>query len=230
MTDETMTPRDEVLLDAPMLPDPDAKREMSAVAAPQEVTDADVEGSRILIVKRALAPAGDGAAVELTCSFQPAPGTRFVSARVMVMLRTPVGEAFIDIAPTEIKEPVKVTIDYDADGKISVGKENIANAEIGGSEKRGLEYNSYICFVRGSGAGSRRAQWDFDEDPHLRGGIGLQQVLAMTVPKAAAVQGSLTVSATLAKSGLLGAARDLVLGRSRPERMIPIVLYDPAAT
>jgi hypothetical protein len=231
MTEGAMDPNDKILLDAPLLPDPDSIREMGIRPPAEQVTDADVAGSRILIVQRDLGlhkpRDGGGAAVELACSFHPAAGARFVSGRVLLQLQRPVDATFIDIAPEQIVEPVKVTISYAADGKITVGYKKIATGETGGETKEELEYGSFICFVRGSGTASRRAIWDFSEDPHLKLGIGLNQVLAMTVPASGVVAGSLTVTAVLAKSGFIGAVRDLVLGRTRAERSCAVTLFEP---
>jgi hypothetical protein len=227
-----MGPNDKILLDAPLLPDPDSSHEMGGRPKAEQVTDEDVAGSRILIVQRDLGLRkprdGGGAAVELTCSFHPAPRARFVSGRVLLQLRRPVTGTFIDVAPTQITEPVKVSISYAANGKITLGYKKIATGEASGEAKETVEYGSFICFVRGSGAGSRRAIWDFSEDPYLKLGIGLDQVLAMTVPASDIVVGSLTVTAALAKSGLIGAVRDLVLGRTRAERTCSITLCEPS--
>ena len=220
----------DVLLDAALVPDPDESREMSVRPKAEQVSDEDVAGSRILIVRRDLGlrkpRQGGGAGVELQCSFQPAEGTRFVSGRVLVQLREPQDATFIDIAPTIIREPVKVNISYEANGKISVGYKKIITGESGGKAGRGLEYGSYICFVKGTGATSRRARWDFTEDTHLKTGIGLDQVLAMTLPASKEVTANLTVTAVLAKAGIVGALRDMVLGRTRAERVRRVTLFE----
>jgi len=218
----------EILLDAELVGDPDAIRELGAAPPLELLTDEDITGSRILIVKRDRGLQkprdGGGAMVELDCAFQPAEGTRFVSGRVTVQIVQPQGVMFIDIAPTEIKEPVKVTYSLEPSGKISLGLGKLS-IEPSVSAKRQLEYDSFTCRVKGSGAGSLRAIWDFAEDNILKQGIGAHQALAVTVPASDTVRAELLVKATLAKNGLFGAARDLVLGRTRDERVRDITLY-----
>jgi hypothetical protein len=218
-----------VLLDAQLVPDPDAAAEMG-VAPAQLLTDDDIAGSRILIVKRDRGlkgrRAGGGAMLEIECSFHPAPGTRFISARVTVKIIDPRDAAFLDIAPKEIKDPVKVEYSCEPDGKITLDL-GMLSIEPSLAAHTKLEYDSYICRVKGSGETTQRAIWDFEEDQNLKVGIGLNQALAMTVPSAHAVNGELNVSATLARNGVIGVVRDLVLGKKKPQDKFNFVLYTP---
>jgi hypothetical protein len=218
-----------VLLDAQLVPDPDSTLEMGVTRA-ELLTDEDIAGSRILIVKRKRGLKkprdGDRAMTEIECTFHPAPTTRFVSARVTVKILAPQDATFLGVAPTIVSDPVKVEYNHEPNGKISIKVGVLSVAPTIAAHTK-LEYDSYICHVRGSGEGSRRAIWDFDEDRNLKLGIGLSQALAMTVPSAHAVRGELNVSASLARNGVIGAVRDMVLGKSRPEDTFNFMVYEP---
>jgi hypothetical protein len=218
---------DEVLLDAELIGDPDSARELGPAKTAELLADEDIKGSRILIVRRNPGPrqdqVGGGALVEINCAFQSEEGMRFVSGRVTIQLVHPHGAVFLDVAPTEIRDPVKVTYTLEPGGKISLGLGRLS-VEPSMTAKSQVEYNSFICRVRGSGVGSARAIWDFEEDAVLKQGIGPSQALAVTVPASQTVNAELLVKATIAKNGWLGAARDLVLGRTPEERMRKIIL------
>ncbi len=218
----------EILLDAKLIGDPDALREMGAQPAEVLMDPEYLEGARVLIVKRG-AETGDeeqdgGAVVRLDCAFHPAPGTRFVSARVMVKLIQPQGAMFLDIAPREIREPVKVEYSGESNGKLSV-KLGPISFEPAGTATSKVGYDSFICRVKGSGANSLRAIWDFEEDAVLKQGIGLDQALAMIVPGGRTVKGELSVTARLARNGALGSALDMLLGGGHEEHAPEVTLY-----
>lgn len=224
-----MSQDDMLLIDAPLVPDPDADEELGPADA-KTIADEDLKGSRLLLVRR---PAEGidldgilGGAIEFVCTFQPGQGTRFTSARLLLSLATPEGIKVVDVAPREVRENEPVRFSYDRKGKL-VLKYMIAEASTEtGSHK---EFAVYHCAVQGSGESTSLARWDFKENPNRQDGLGPEQVLALTVPVTGSVTGTVSVSARLARAGLRGrteAIRDLVLG-ARDERKYPIAFVIP---
>lgn len=225
-----MNEEDTLLIDAPFIPDPDAEEELGPtdIAA---IADEDLQGSRLLIVRRAIEPIDlegtAGGIVQIVCTFQPAQGTRFTSAQFRLRLVTPEGIKIIDLAPSSIEDPHPVEVTVNSKGKLGFKILPINGiAEDGVSKK----YAIYHCKVQGAGGGTSLARWDFRENPDRRDGIGQEQVLTLTLPVTGQVSGSVIVSARLARSGLQGsldAIRDMILGTSPKERFYPISFNIP---
>jgi len=223
-----MSETDVILVDTPLVPDPDAGRELGPGEA-ELIADEAVRGSRLLVVQRAIEALDldgtPGGAVQLACTFHAAPGTRFIWARVLLQLQTPDGIRILDLAPREIREadPVRFTID----GKGTIGV-NYEIVEVGAEERVQKEFAVYHCSVKGSGASTAVARWDFAENPHRRDGLGHEHVLTLTVPVRGDVSGLLRVSARLLRPGLqrhLDAIRDMVLGQD--EHRYPLTFAIP---
>lgn len=217
-----------VMVDVPLIPDPDAEEELGPGDL-QSIADEDVRGSRLLVVRRAIEmidlDGSLGGAVQFTCTFQPAYGTRFTWASLVLQLQTPEGVYIIDLSPRKVREDVPVNFTVDRKGKIGLKYEIVEAGMEAGTQK---EFAIYHCAVQGSGEGTALARWDFRENPYRRDGLGQEQVLAVSVPVVGTVVGSLNVSARLERKGLGGVAdaiRDLVLGPD--ERHYPITLDIP---
>lgn len=218
----------DVLIDAAMVPDPDADEEMGASEV-EAIADEDLKGSRFRAVRRGIEAIDlegvRGGAVELGCIFQPAFGTRFVYARIVFRILAPAGLTFLSVQPHEVRENEPVRFSVDAKGKLGL-KYGLASAgaELGRKE----EYSLYHCAVQGSGEGFAEAIWDFRENPVRRDGIGHEQVLAVTLLRTGPIVGHIEVSARLASSGLLR-LRDLVLGAPHADRGYRIAFDIPDA-
>lgn len=215
------------LIDAPLAPDPNADEEMGPGA--EAIADEDVRGSRLLLVRRAVEPVDldglPGGLVELACTFQPAPGARFTSARLVLSLAEPRGVVFAGVAPRNIFEGVPATFVLDARGRLEVA---YPDETAGGA--RGCVV--YRCPVVGSGEATRTARWDFSENATRKDGLAAEQVLALTVPVVGKVAGTVSVAARLVRPGLAGgwqAIRDLVLGPRPGEYRYPIAFEVPPA-
>jgi hypothetical protein len=222
---------DEILVDADLVPDPDADDELGPGQA-EKVADEELKGSRLLIVRRAAEvielDGVRGGAVELVCTFQPAGATRFTWARVQLRLESPPGVHIVDIAPRQVRdaEPVQFTIDRK--GSLGVKKVAEAGVEVGAQKK----YAVYHCAVQGSGEGTSLAWWEFRESPHRKDGLGPEQALVLTLPQTGTFHGTVVVNARVARAGLRGsleAIRDLVTGTHAPQRRYPITFDVPAA-
>jgi hypothetical protein len=219
---------DEVLVDAPLVPNPDAGQELGP-DAPQTLSDADLQGSRLLIVRRAAMgmelESGSYGVVQIACVFQPAEGARFTWARIALRLEAPPGVRLLDLEPRVVPEgePVQFTLD----GRGRLGLRVLGGAARAERSVR-KEFAVYHCSVQGSGESTSLARWDFTENPHRRNGIGPEQVLALTVPVVGTVSGTLTASARLARGGVAGGlerVRDLVLGARPHERRYPVSFH-----
>ncbi len=218
----------DVMVDVPLVPDPDAEQELGPGDL-QSIADEDVRGSRLLVVRRAVEvvdlDSGLGGAVQFACTFQPGHGTRFTWASLVLQLQAPEGVYIVDLSPRQVPEDVPVNFTVDRKGKIGLKYEIVEAGMEAGTQK---EYAVYHCAVQGSGEGTGLARWDFRENPYRRDGLGQEQVLAVTVPVVGTVVGKLNVSARLERKGLGGVAdaiRDLVLGPN--ERHYPITLDIP---
>jgi hypothetical protein len=220
-----MSENDTLLIDEPLVPDPDAEEELGATDV-EAIADEDLTGSRLLLVRRAIEPLDlggtPGGVVQLACTFQPASGARFTSAQLRLRLATPAGIRIIDLAPRSLDDPNPVEFTLDKKGQLGLKSFPVEpGVEIGSSKK----YVKYHCKVQGSGEGTGLARWDFKENPDRGDGIGQEQVLTLTLPVIGPVTGSVIVSARLARSGLRGkmaAIRDLILNKKPDEHFYPI--------
>src|SRR3712207_3300011 len=115
-------PSDDVLLDEALVPDPDAQDEMGAES--EAIADQDVHDYRVLLLRRAVEAvdlAGTpGGAVALAYTFQPAPGCRFTSARLLLRLTEPQGVRIAELEPRQVREKEPVTFVLDRKGSLSL--------------------------------------------------------------------------------------------------------------
>src|SRR4051794_15578353 len=103
-----MSQNEDLLIDQPLVPDPDADEEMGSTDV-EAVADADLRGSRLLLVRRAIEPIDlegtpGGGVLQLACTFQPAAGARFTFAQFLLRLATPEGLRIIDLAPRSVDD------------------------------------------------------------------------------------------------------------------------------
>jgi hypothetical protein len=226
-----MNERGELLLDLPLAPDPDAEQEMGPGEA-ETITDEEARDCRLLLVRRAAEPAqlkgATGGVVALQCVFHPASGARFTRARLSLRLTAPADARIVDLQPRlQSGEPVKIVVN--SEGRLGFNYE-IAEAEAGRSKE--TEFEIKHCAIQGSGENTTLARWDFTEDPVRKDGIVREQTLALTLPVIGLVQGTVNLSARLARPGLRGkldAVRDLALGAPLGERQYPISFEIPPA-
>lgn len=227
-----MDEREALLIDAPLVADADADQEMGSTDV-EAITDQDLKGSRLLLVRRAIEPIDlegtSGGVVQFACAFQPAPGARFTFAQLRLRLVTPAGLRIIDLAPRSIDDTNPVEFTLDRKGQLGIKSLPVSietSVEFGSSKK----YTKYHCKVQGSGEGTSLARWDFRENPDRKDGIGPEQVLTLTLPLTGQVMGEVVVSARLARSGLRGkieAIRDMVLGAQENESSYPVAFDIP---
>ena len=210
MRDET-----ELLIDIPLVPDPDADEEMGPTDA-EAIADEDLQGSRLLLVRRTVKPiqidGESGGIVEFLCTFQPAFGSRFQWASLTLRLNVPEQIKIIDMAPRSVKDQEPVQFTFDDKGKIGL-KHNIANANLETEIKK--TFAVYECTVQGSGIGTNLARWDFRENSHRQDGLGVEHPLVITLSTTGRITGSVNVNARLIRPGLSGkltTIRDMILG------------------
>lgn len=216
-----------VLLDEELIPDPDADLELSG-ADVEPVADEDVRGCRLLVVQRSAEPVEidgkSGGAIQLFCTFQPGPQTRFTSASLLLKLISPNGIHIHSIAPRTVQEGQPIQFTINQKGHLGLKYSPIeANAET----SRGTQFSVYHCSVQGSGEGTSIARWIFAENPQRRDGIGREQALAVVVPITGTVKGTLQIYSQIKRPGLQGAkdkVRDLVLQSPNREYAFSITI------
>jgi len=218
---------DDVLIDIPLIPDPDADEEMGSDDI-EVITDEELRDCRLLVVRRAVEAIDfngkAGGAIQLNCSFQPGSKTRFSWARIVLRLTEPDSITFLDIQPREVRESEPVQFTLDNVGQIGMKYSGI---ESSAEESRSVAFAQYFCVVHGSGEGTNKARWDFNENPQRKDGIGREQVLAITLPGNGNVQAMLKVNARLNSPGLKGKAeaiRDMVLGAPNWEHPVDLTI------
>jgi hypothetical protein len=211
-----MTDMTEVLIDTPLVPDPDADEELGPAEA-EAIADEDLQGSRFLLTKLAVEPfkmeGQDGGIVEFLCNFHPAYGARFQYANITLRLKTPEGIKIIDLAPRTVIEDKPVSCTIDDKGKLGLNYNKVAEAQATTEIKKAFVV--YICTVQGSGIGTKLARWDFRENPHTHNGLGSEHPLVLTLSTTGKVAGSINVNARLIRPGISGyltAIRDMILG------------------
>jgi hypothetical protein len=232
--DKKETGSEEILFEGVLVPDPNADEEMSDI---EQLADEEIRGSRILIVKRAIQAVDfDGTAggiIQLSCEFHPSHGTRFTWARVAITLTTPEGINFISVQPDLVQEKMPVVFQYNKGGKLSLGIPEYAGAEISGERQK--QFTVFHNTVRGSGDGTKKALWTFEENDQTRQGLGQKNILTVTVPATGAIGGQLTVNCRVSRKGIKGLAdklRDLVLAGPEiaPSSMVFTIPTVPVST
>jgi len=212
-----MTTSDEdVLLQAPLTPDAFADGELEGSGL-ERIADEDLRGSRLLLLRRAVEhlelPGSSGGALQIACTFHPAPGCRFTWARISMHFTTPSGLQILDVAPRETREREAVQLTVDRTGKLGIKTHGVEASAKSGTQ---AEFAVYHCAIQGSGEGTDHALWDLTENAHRKDGVGREQLLAVTLPGAGVITAALSVNARLVRSGVAGkfdAVRDLILGR-----------------
>ncbi len=222
-----------ILIDSPLAPDPLADEEMSGEV--EAIADEDLKGSRLLLVLRtvdALDQDGmPGGVVKFACSFQPAPGTRFVSAQLRLLLSSPTDLKITDLAPRVINDQNPVEFTLNRKGALGIKDLPVAldpSVEL----EWGKKYSRYYCQVHGTGDGTNLARWVFQENPQIKDGLGREQDLALTFPVTGKVSGKAMVSAKLVRKGIAGkldSIRELILREKPEERSYPFGFEIPKA-
>jgi hypothetical protein len=178
-----MTEQDDLLIDAKLIADPEADEEMSSSDA-EQLTDEEIYGSRLLLVKRAVeaidSDGESGGAIQISCEFHPAENTRFSWAQVSLTLESPAEAKFISVQPDVVSDAAPVNFQISRNGKLTLGYPDYAGIEAGGEKQK--QYAIYHNLVRGSGEGTAKAIWTFTENPHTQAGLGQKNILAITVP------------------------------------------------
>jgi hypothetical protein len=218
---------EDLLIDAPLIPDPDVDHEMGSRDLAL-IADEELKGCRLLIVRRAILPiVVDGSAgglLKVGVSFQATHGTRFVWARIVVELGQPEGAVFVDVKPDTKMDDLPVKFTVDVSGKLSASY----GVKAGVGEETKTEFDVYYCAVHGTGAGTTKARWEFEENPQRKDGLGREQPLLMTLRETGRVTGNVSVYAKIVRSGLQGgldAVAHLVLGPD--EHHAPLTLEVP---
>lgn len=206
-----------LLLDVPLVPDPDADKELAGQPE-QAIADADLKGCRILITQQAIETISlqevRGGFVQLSCIFQPTAGIRFSYAQFLLQLQQPKELIFWDIAPKLIDDPNPVEITIDRKGSIAL-KSSSFPIEPGIERGISKKYTRYHCKVQGTGVSTSQARWDFRENPDRKDGIGLEQVLSFILPWHETITLNAFVGARVCRTGLKGALdtmRDVIAG------------------
>jgi hypothetical protein len=228
-----MLQEDIVLVDAPLIADPDATQEMSS-AVVELIADEELRGCRLLIVRKMIESVAingvPGGVIQLGCTFQPAVGLRFVSARVMLRLTTPKGLQVIDLSPSHVADPAPVEFTLGKKGNISL---KALLGEPGIEMEVSKKYTKYHCQIQGAGIGTSLARWEFKENPDRNDGLGPEQVLALTLPTTGQVAADLIVNARVERAGLAGYAQaigDLIIGGPTINHSYSILLDIPLAS
>jgi len=206
---------DSVLLDVPLVPDVDQDGELGP-ADVGVISDHELKDCRLLITRRSVEGieiGGEpGGLLKLGCSFQASHGTRFEWARVVLTVDRPEGATFVDVAPAVKLDDRAVKFTVDVEGKLKV---EYAGLESGISSKTTTEFDIYYCSVHGTGAGTAKGRWEFEENPKRRDGLGKEQPLFVTLRATGPVRGNVSVYAKIVRegaAGVLDGMRYLVVG------------------
>lgn len=205
----------EQLIDAPLVGDPDAERELN-VSPAEALSDDEIRGARFSLVRRGVERVqGDGfsgLAVALDAYFHPAPGTHFSDAEIRINLTQPAGTVFADVAPAEWREPEPVRFKIERSATLGITAE-LAKAGLGRTET--VEYTRYYCRIRGSGAGHSRARWTLEENEKTGEGVGQVSRLVLTLAGDGPFAADLLMRCQLVRPGIAGVVdrvRELILG------------------
>lgn len=211
-----MTNYSDLLIDIPLVSNPDADREMSADDV-EQLTDEEIRGARLLLVKRSVEPievngiSSSGGAVQLSCEFQPAENTRFTYARIALTLTFPDDVKFISVQPDVIKDSNPVSFQVNRNGKITLGYPSYAGAEAGAQNQK--NFVVYENLVQGTGEGTAKAIWIFKENAG-KSGLMPKNILSFSLPVTGKVNASLSANCRVVRQGfggLVDKIRDLIV-------------------
>ncbi len=204
-----------ILFDEALVADPDEPHEL-ADSPESLLTDDEIKGARCAVRIKAVEPSEGGFAVALAAVFDPPPNARFTYARVSVQLKTPEGMTFASIAPTEVRDSQPVKIVQSQNLSLTLKAWKVEAGAVGND--RETEYTWYECIARGSGAGSDRVRWTFEEHDDVHKGIGPNQMMSFTVNGDAPIGLSVQITCNVIRPGLAGLAdrtRTLLFGEDR---------------
>ncbi len=211
---------DNLLIDIPLVSNPDADKEMSADGV-EQLTDEEIRGSRFLLVKRSVETIDingkSGGAVQISCEFQPAENTRFTWGRVALTLTSPDGVKFISVQPELIKDSNPISFQINRNGKITLGYPDYAGAEAGAEKQK--QYVVYENLVQGTGEGTNKAVWIFKENTG-KSGLTPKNILSFTLPVTGEVKASLSANCRIARQGfgrIVDKIRDLIIEAPEPQ-------------
>ena len=217
--DETFTNEDDLLIDIPLIADPDADNELSAEDV-QPLTDEEIHGSRFLLVKKSVETIDingkSGGAIQISCEFQPAENTRFTWGRVALTLTSPGGIKFISVQPEIIKDDNPVSFQVNRNGKITLGYPDYAGAEAGAEKQK--QFVVYQNLVQGTGEGTDKAIWIFKENEG-KSGLTPKNILSFTIPVTGEVKAALSANCRIVRQGfggLVDKIRDLIIEAEEP--------------
>jgi len=230
------------LIDSALYPDVLADQEMGMPGAlpgwdgnlPEGITNQEIHDCRMQLVLREAMPLplgeSTGGTIELGCTFQPAAGLRFISARLTITLDQPEGVRIIDVAPqASHSEPVWITLDRS--GQLGL---SLHGAELGAGAHKHISYQHYHCEIRGSGADIYPARWDFSEDPNKRDGLANDHALFLTLANSGTIRGRVTLSGEVERPGLMGVrdrvVRWLRLGTTPEAPYVPLKFEIPSGS
>ncbi len=209
-----------LLIDIPFVPNPDAEKEMSANDA-EQLADEDIRGSRFLLVKRVVETIDingkNGGAIQISCEFQPAENTRFTWGRVALTLVSPENVKLISVQPEIVRDSNPVNFKVDQNGKITLGYPDYAGAEAGAGKQK--EFVVYDNLVQGTGEGTNKAVWIFKENTG-KSGLMPKNILSFSVPVTGEVKVMLSANCRIARRGIDGLAdkiRDLIIQPPEPQ-------------
>ncbi|MEM6412999.1 MAG: hypothetical protein AAF683_15865 [Pseudomonadota bacterium] len=216
-----------LLLDAPLVPDPDEAFELSDTETTAFLTDDEVKDARFNVKVVSVERVADGLAVALKAGFDPMPRSRFTYARVSIRAIRPDDLEFVDFAPKEIRDSKAIKMTVTKALSLSAEGEGVKGEVALGD--RTAEYAYYDCIARGM-ASSGSVRWTFEENEVIRNGIGTHQVMSFTVPMQTPFDISVQTTCNVIRPGIAGLGdkiRTLVFGhdashgRARPATISP---------
>jgi hypothetical protein len=204
----------ETLLDEPLVADADADSEMDASKDLEQLSDEEIAGARLLLVRKGIARLdGDGGVVmELAASFDRPPGAHMASARIQVTITAPQEATFADIAPIEVRDTEAVKFSVKKSASLTIKVEKIEGKL---DAQQSTEFNRYYCRVEGSGAGTHRAVWTFYENPQTDEGVSHSNPLMVIFKGTGPFTMDVATSCRIVRPGIAGLkdrVRELVLG------------------
>lgn len=229
MVNKVPEPTNDILFDVALVGDTNADHELNMSAGVESLSDDEIDGARLQIVRRAVERVTGGIAVALDVFFQPPDAVRFTYARIILKLVSPDGTVFQDVVPVEIRDDraVEFEVENNATPKLTI---KVKDVEVGGELTRSskAKYTQYACLVNGTGVATNRADWRFEENKVIKDGLGRSGCIAFTLPEGGPFEMQLTATFELTKPGLKGALdriRTLMLGPTHdktPVRTITI--------
>lgn len=193
------------IVEIPLVADPDQRHELRDPGL-RLIDEQEIGDNRITVARVALPllSTSEVVAAAFEARFHPAPGDRFGSAHLSLILKDPAEARILDIEPKRLTEGEAVTRKRVAEASLNVQLWGVLGGRL--VSRTEVSFESYHVFLEGGLHGARRARWRLTENPDRAAGIPPKNRFAVVATRFPDLRAELMVSVQLVRPGLGGVA------------------------